>query len=88
MPIPRADLDTAIVPLPEGLRLIHGGAFCGAPVAASPDPLVSYVWAETTPDARLQLYTLSPVTVEMMTEEMLGQKSRFDLAASASPGDR
>lgn len=45
---------------PGGYPKLEGGAFAGAKVTESPDPLVSYRWRKVAAGDSLQVYTLPP----------------------------
>ncbi len=60
--------------------VLNGGAFDGAPIKDSPDPLVAYRWENPQVGDGLQIYAISPVAV------VADVAAAFDGLASATTG--
>jgi hypothetical protein len=66
---------------PELYQPLHGGAFTGKPAPLSPDPLVAYVFGPGVNHTALQIFTVRPVAVAVLSGKCDGCES----LATATP---
>ena len=60
---------------PELYQPLHGGAFTGKPAPLSPDPLAAYVFGPGVNHTALQIFTVRPVAVAVLSGKCDGCES-------------